>query len=88
MKNKSSFSVLTEQKPALAAPVAEPVNLLTSQQVTEKKAEKSADLVMIGFRVTPKEKKAIQRLASDLDLSMQALLREAFVELKRAKGVR
>jgi len=80
-----------------ASPEPEPnpgksVNLLTSQQLTEKKPvkklAKSADMVMIGFRVTPREKKEIARLALTLDTSVRDLMMRALDAFKKEKGIR
>ena len=95
MKNKQDYKLLVPAKPAPAVPVADTVNLLTSQQIDKevekkpvKKLAKSADMVMIGFRVTPAEKKEISRLALTLDTSVRDLMMRSLDAFKKEKGIR
>ena len=92
MKKNQDYTQLIPSKPAPAVPVAESVNLLTSQQEAGKKPvkklAKSADMVMIGFRVTPAEKKEIARLALTLDTSVRDLMMRSLDAFKKEKGIR
>jgi hypothetical protein len=92
MKNKQDYTALVPSKPALVVPSVDIVNLLTSQQEAGKKPvkklAKSADMVMIGFRVTPAEKKEISRLALTLDTSVRDLMMRALDSFKKEKGIR
>lgn len=78
-----------------AAPVKEKensVNLLTQNKSVKRGrpsgAIKAADKLMIGFRVTKSQKREIQQLALDLDVSVSDLLLRALDHYKQTLRVR
>lgn len=74
-----------------ASPLKEKVNLLTSDKSIGKPAKKpppSALLCQLAVRMTKAERKRIQKLALELDLTVQDLVIAAIADYREKRGLR
>lgn len=74
--------------PTPAAAMPPVVNKLSSEPESTKRRPPSREKVLVAFRMTRADKKSLEQLALDLDMTVQDLLHDAIASYRREKGLR
>lgn len=84
----SAFGAIKKQNPVPAAPV-EPIDVKTSRrQPVDEVRPHSSKLPKITYRVTAQEKRNLEDLARDLEMTVQDTITAAIAELRKVNGLR
>lgn len=87
MKN-TAFGSIKKATPAPAA-LAEPIDVKpSSRQPVENVRPHSSKLPKITYRVTAQEKRNLEDLARDLEMTVQDTITAAIAELRKVNGLR
>lgn len=85
---KPTFTDLSQPNPAPMRLHAVADSLTALQQITKKKPKKAAELVLVSFRCTDKERRSMRITAVELGVSVQALILDAVAAYRKAQGLR
>lgn len=86
---KRSLADLYESNPTPARVAAADDSMTAIQQATKKKPKTAAaELVLVSFRCTDKERRSMRITAVELGVSVQALILDAVAAYRKAQGLR
>lgn len=84
----SAFGAIKKQNPVTAA-LAETIDVKTSsRQPVDEVRPHSSKLPKITYRVTAQEKRNLEDLARDLEMTVQDTITAAIAELRKINGLR
>lgn len=86
---KPTFTDLSQPNPMPARLPAALDSMTALQQATKKKPKKTAaELVLVSFRCTDKERRSMRLTAIELGVSVQALILASVDAYRRSQGLR